>query len=220
MRRLTFLTMGLAFAWAAFAQSEPQRTSVAPNCKDKQSVQLLSSADPVEGEPGKVTCTVKYWVCGQHFTQTQVSPNQPGACERFTGAVRRRVGGEACCDCFPNCAPGVQATKRKPAPVAAEAPATAGKSDSAGRVVQLENRVRELEARLQALEQRLGAEEIDLSVSGSSIKLRGDGSGGIVIMSEQDVSIRANRDVSIAAGRNASIRASGNVQIKDSRPVR
>lgn len=219
MRRFTFLTMGLVFASMAFAQSDAQRTSVAPSCKDKQSVQMLSSADPVEGEPGKVTCTVKYWVCGQHFTQTQVSPNQPGACDRFSGSVRGRVGGEACCDCFPNCAPGPQAAKRKPAPVTTEAPPVASKSDG-GRVAQLENRVRELEARLQALEQRLSGEEIDLTVNGSSIKLRGDGAGGIVIVSEQDVSIRANRDVSIAAGRNASIRASGNVQIKDSRPVR
>ncbi len=151
MRRPTLMIFGFACLYAASALSDTARNPMPANCKEKQSVQLLSSGDPVEGDASKITCTVRYWVCGQNFTQTQVAPNQPGACERFTGSIRSKIGGEACCDCFPKCTAS-EAARRKPPATEAAAPA---KGDCCGKLEQLEAQVRQLEARLQALEEKL-----------------------------------------------------------------
>ena len=148
--------------YAVAALSESPRNTMPANCKEKQSVQLLSSGDPVEGDTSKVTCTVRYWVCGQHFTQSQVAPNQPGACERFTSSVRSKIGGEACCDCFPKCAVGEPA-RRKPSVAASET--RSHRHRLLRKVEQLEEQVRQLEARLKALEDRLSGEEVTLNVS-------------------------------------------------------
>src|SRR4051812_39672466 len=212
MRRLTLLVFGFASFYAPTALSDTARNPMPASCKEKQSVQLLSSGDPVEGDASKITCTVRYWVCGQNFTQTQVTANQPGACERFTGSVRSKIGGEACCDCFPKCAVSETAPRRKPAPPAAsEAPAV--KADS--KAEQLEQQVRQLEARLKSLEERLSGDEVTLNVAGSSIKFRSDKTGaGIVMTSDQDISIVSSKDVSITSAKNVSIKASGNLVLK------
>jgi len=180
------------------------------SCKEKQSVQLLSTGDPVEGDTSKITCTVRYWVCGQNFTQTQVAPNQPGACERFTGSIRSKIGGEACCDCFPKCTVS-EAARRKPSPPVSEAVPVKANS----KVEQLEQQVRQLEARLKSLEDRLSGDEVTLNVAGSSIKIRSDKAGaGIVMTSDQDISITSSKDVSITSAKNVSIKASGNLVLK------
>jgi hypothetical protein len=210
MRRLTLLVFGFASLYAAAVLSDTAHNPMPASCKEKQSVQLLSSGDPVEGDSSKITCTVRYWVCGQNFTQTQVAPNQLGACERFTGSIRGKIGGEACCDCFPKCTAS-DAPRRKPAPPAASEP-HAAKADS--KVEQLEQQVRQLEARLKSLEERLSGDEVTLNVAGSSIKIRGDKTGaGIVITSDQDISLASSKDVSIA-GKNVSIKANGNIVLK------
>src|SRR4051812_21094152 len=166
MRRLTLLVFGFASFYAPTALSDTARNPMPASCKEKQSVQLLSSGDPVEGDTSKITCTVRYWVCGQNFTQTQVAPNQPGAYERFTGWIRR-IRGEACCDCFPKCAAS-DAPRRKP-----PATETAGpvKGDCCGKLDQLEPQVRQLEARLQAQEEKLSDERSHGDVVGSYIRL-------------------------------------------------
>jgi len=198
---------------AAAASAQTLRNAVPANCKDKQPLQLLSSGDPVEGDTSKVTCTVKYWVCGQHFTQSQIAQNQPGACERFTSSVRSKVGAEACCDCFPNCAVG-EPTKRKPSVAANETTKSTG-TDCCGKVERLEEQVRQLEARLKTLEDKLSGEEVTLNAAGSSIRLRSDKTGpGIVITSDQDISIGSSKDISISSGRNVSIKANGNIMLK------
>jgi len=211
MRRPTLMIFAFACLYAASALSDTARNPMPANCKEKQSVQLLSTGDPVEGDASKITCTVRYWVCGQNFTQTQVTANQPGACERFTGSVRSKIGGEACCDCFPKCTVS-EAARRKPAPPAASEVA-AVKADS--KVEQLEQQVRQLEARLKSLEERLSGDEMTLNVAGSSIKIRSDKSGaGIVMTSDQDISIVSSKDVSITSAKNVSIKASGNLVLK------
>jgi len=211
MRRLTLLVFGFACLYAAAALSDTARNPMPANCKEKQSVQLLSSGDPVEGDASKITCTVRYWVCGQNFTQTQVAPNQPGACERFTGSIRSKIGGEACCDCFPKCAASDTTRRKPPPPAASEAPVV--KADA--KVDQLEQQVRQLEARLKALEEKLSGDEVTLNVAGSSIKIRSEKTGaGIVITSDQDISLASSKDVSITSGKNVSIKANGNVVLK------
>lgn len=214
MRRSTLMIFGFACFYAASALSDTARNPMPANCKEKQSVQLLSSGDPVEGDASKITCTVRYWVCGQNFTQTQVTANQPGACERFTGSVRSKIGGEACCDCFPKCTVS-EAARRKPAPpVASEAPAV----KASAKVEQLEQQVRQLEARLKSLEERLSGDEVTLNVAGSSLKFRSDKTGaGIVMTSDQDISIVSSKDVSITSAKNVSIKASGNLVLKGSK---
>lgn len=212
MRRLTLMVFGCACLYAVAAFAESPRNAMPANCKDKQSVQLLSSGDPVEGDTSKVTCTVSYWVCGQHFTQSQPAPNQPGACERFTKSVRSKVGAEACCDCFPKCAAG-EAGKRKP-PVAASETKPAG-SDCCGKVEELEAQMKELEARLKTLEDKLTGDEVTINAGGSSIKLKVDKTaGGIYITSEQEIAITSSKDISISSPRNISIKAGGNIILK------
>jgi hypothetical protein len=211
MRRQLLLVFGFACLYAVSALSDTARNPMPANCKEKQSVQLLSSGDPVEGDASKITCTVRYWVCGQNFTQTQVTANQPGACERFTGSIRSKIGGEACCDCFPKCTASDAARRKPPPPAASEAPMV--KADS--RVEQLEQQVRQLEAQLKSLEEKLGGDEVTLNVAASSIKIRSDKTGaGIVITSDQDISIVSSKDVSITSAKNVSIKASGNVVLK------
>jgi len=201
MGRTIILVFGFACFYAGSAASDTAREAVPANCKEKQRVQVLSSADPVEGDASKLTCTVQYWVCGQHFMQTQIAPNQAGACERLTNAVRGKVGAEVCCDCFPKCSIG-DATKLKAA-AAPPQPAPAVKSECCGKVEQLEEQVRQLEARLKILEEKLSAEEITLNVAGSMIRLRAEkNTGGIAISSDQDISITSGRNVSIKAGAN------------------
>jgi hypothetical protein len=140
-----------------------------------------------------------------------VAANQPGACERFTGSIRSRIGSEACCDCFPKCTAS-DAARRKPLPPPASE-IRAVKGDS--RVEQLEQQVQRLEARLKLLEEKLGADEVTLNVSGSSIKIRGDKTGtGIVITSDQDIALASGKDVAITSGRNVSIKANGNIVLK------
>jgi len=213
MRGLVWIVVCCVSLYAVAASSESPRNVVPESCHDKQRLQMLSSGDPVEGDPSKVTCTVKYWACGQHFTQSQVAQNQPGACERFTNSVRSKVGTEACCDCFPKCAVG-EPGKRKPS-VAASETTKATSTDCCGKVEQLEEQVRQLEARLKALEDKLSGEEVTLNAAGSSIKLRSGKTGpGVVITSDQDISIGSSKDIAISSGRNVSIKASGNLILK------
>jgi len=213
MRRLTVIFIGCACLYAAAALSQSSRNVVPENCHDKQQLQMLSSGDPVAGDTGKVTCTVKYWACGQHFTQSQVTQNQPGACERFTNSVRSKVGTEACCDCFPKCAVG-EPGKRKPS-VAASETTKSTSTECCGKVEQLEEQLRQLEARLKTLEDRLSGEEVTLNAAGSSIKLRSGKTGpGVVITSDQDISIASSKDISISSSKNVSIKASGNLILK------
>ena len=72
-----------------------------------------------------------------------------------------------------------------------------------------------MEARLKALEDKLSADEITLNAAGSSIKLRNGKNGpGILITSDQDISIGSSKDISITSGKNVSIKASGNLSLK------
>jgi hypothetical protein len=201
MRRCIVIIASLGCLYTGAALSQTPRNVVPDSCHDKQQVQMLSSGEPVAGDADKIRCTVKYWVCGQHFTQSQVAKNEPDACERFTAQVRSKAGGEACCDCFPKCTSAGEPVRRKPA-AAADKPQP--KSD--GKIEQLEEQVRSLEARLKALEEKLSGEEVTLNVAGASIKLKGDKNATITIGSDQDVTINAARNVSIKAG--------GTIQLK------
>ena len=75
--------------------------------------------------------------------------------------------------------------------------------------------MRQLEARLKALEDRLSGEEVTLNAAGSSLKLRSDKNRpGVVITSDQDISIGSSKDISISSSRNVWIKASGNIILK------
>jgi hypothetical protein len=207
MRRTTWIILALVSLYAVAALSDTPRNIVPANCKDKQGLQLLSAGEPVEGDAGKVTCTVTYWACGQRFTQTQVATNMPGACESFTNSVRSKVGREACCDCFPKCSVADAGKRKSQPPVASEpAPASTSKNDCCANVAQLQEQVKQLEARLKALEDKLSGDEVTLNAGTSTIKLKGDKAGGIAITSDQDISI--------TSAKNVSIKASGNVILK------
>jgi len=212
MRRFILILVGFACLYAAAALSDTARNIVPVNCKDKQRLQLLSSGDPIEGDSSKVTCSVNYWACGQHFTQTQIAPNMPGACEAFTKSVRSKVGGEACCDCFPKCT-ATDSARRKPQAPAAEvesAPAVKGEN-----VAQLQEQVKQLEARLKTLEEKLSGDEVTINAGSSTIRLKSDKTGtGIIITSDQEISIGSGRDISISSGKNVSIKATGNLVFK------
>jgi len=72
-----------------------------------------------------------------------------------------------------------------------------------------------LQAPRKTLEDKLTGEEVTLNAAGSSIKLRSDKTGpGIVITSDQDISIGSSKDISISSGRNVAIKASGNIMLK------
>jgi hypothetical protein len=215
MRHLTLMVVGCACLYAVAALSDTSRNVVPANCRDKQRVRMLSAGEPLAGDPDKVRCTVKYWVCGQDFTQSQVAPNQSDACAQFTSAVRSKLGGEACCDCFPKCAATDSGQRRTPAPNAGTQPA---KADCCGKVEPLEERVKQLEARLKALEDKLSGDEVTLNVAGSSIKLKSDKTGsGVFIVSDHEISIGSSKDISIASGKNVSIKAGGNIVMKGAR---
>src|SRR2546423_15680297 len=94
--RLTKILFGLLCAAAACivgasVASQSGGQSVPADCRKKQTVQGLSSGNPVNGDTSKVNCEVTYWLCHVPTTKSKVFDNKARACAEFTRPVQAGV---------------------------------------------------------------------------------------------------------------------------------